>query len=139
MYKGLDFEVENFHEIGENSRIFRNFHDYSNQDFLPRLETCNLPRVVNINYTGLDLTSTRWFLVDQTKKLVRKIQVNPQVTHLKTQKKIFENNLKDFKGRISMWKQIPNNHKFFIKKLKIQKLIRFEIFFLVRKNFEFLF
>ena len=25
-----------------------------------------LPRVVNINYTGLDLTSTRWFLVERT-------------------------------------------------------------------------
>ena len=33
MYKGLDFEVKKFNEIGENSRIFRNFHDYSNQDF----------------------------------------------------------------------------------------------------------
>ena len=129
------------------SKIFTKLvkiHEYSGifmitviKIFLPRLETCNLPRVVNINYTGLDLTSTRWFLVDQTKKLVRKIQVNPQVTHLKTQK-FFENNFKDFKGRISMWKQIPNNHKFFIKKLKIQKLIRFEIFSLVR-NSKFLF
>ena len=25
-----------------------------------------LPRVVNINYTGLDLTSTRWFLAERT-------------------------------------------------------------------------
>ena len=54
-------------KISRNSRIFRNmkFRDYSNQDFSTAVRNL-LPRVVNINYTGLDLTSTRWFLVERT-------------------------------------------------------------------------
>ena len=80
-----------FHEIQENSRIFRNFVITVIEIF-----HCGEKLVANINYTGLDLTSTRWFLVDHNEKTGSKIQV----TRLKILKKIFE----DFKGKISMWK-----------------------------------
>lgn len=66
----LNFEVWNLNvsqkslEIHEYSGIW-NFVITVIKIFFTAVRNL-LPRVVNINYTGLDLTSTRWFLVERT-------------------------------------------------------------------------